>query len=105
MTILRSETMTNERAMDINGRLVLAYMVRERLGDNALPDLSDVSLTEAIEASRIAAEMGPKPDPDRPGWNIHHCHVEPTRVHHLWFWVMREACAREVEGETGEAMS
>lgn len=89
--------MTPARALDINKRLVFAYMLRERICDGVVPDLSDTSLTDAIEASRMVAAMGPRPDPERPGIQIHTCHVEPTRVHRLWFWALAVTHAKEVE--------
>lgn len=88
--------MTPERALNINERLVAAYMIRERICEGTVPDLSDVSLTEAIEASKIVAEMGPRSDPERPDVKILTCHVEPTRVHLLWFWAMRQLHEREM---------
>lgn len=47
--------MTPERALDINGRLVLAYMHQQNITD-ALPDLDDVTPAEALEAARIAID-------------------------------------------------
>lgn len=89
--------MTPCRAIDINRRLVATYMLRERITDGVIPDLSDVSLTEAIEASKLVAAMEPQTDPERPGVKILTCHVEPTRVHVLWFWAMRLLHEREIE--------
>jgi len=88
-----------DRATDINNRLVEAWMVRERISSGALPDLSDVSMTEAIEASRIMGE--PTPNPERPGVKVYTTHVEPTRVGWLWLWAMAEWHARAVEVTDG----
>lgn len=90
--------MNPDRAIEINERLVMAYMVREKLSDRPLPDLTDVSLTEAIEASKIIEGMEPREDPDHPGHKIYSCHVEPTRVHQLWFWAT--AKRHEIDIET-----
>lgn len=89
--------MTPTRAIDINRRLVAAYMIRERIADGPIPGLSDVTMTEAVEASKIVAEMGPETDPERPGWKIHTCHIEPTLVHQLWFWALQKAHEQEIE--------
>ena len=89
--------MTPTRALDINARLVAAYVVKERITDGPLPDLSDVSLTEAIEASRIVSEMTGEANPERPGFKTFYTHVAPTRVHTLWFWAMAVAHEREVD--------
>lgn len=86
-----------DRATDINQRLVTAWMARNQLGDAILPDLSDVSLTEAIEASRIVSERGAQPDPERPGWSVVTCRIEPTRVHETWLWAMAKWHEMEVE--------
>lgn len=49
-----SEPMDRARALDINGRLCWAYFVAEGLTPHKpMPDLSDVSLADAIEASAI----------------------------------------------------
>lgn len=46
--------MDRSRALDINGRLCTAYFVAEGFYPaERMPDLSDVSLAEAIEASAI----------------------------------------------------
>ena len=89
--------MTPARALDINRRLVMAYMIREHITEGIVPDLSDTSLTEAVEASRMVGEMGPTPDPERPGWKTYTNHIEPTRVHWVWFWAMAAAHEAEVE--------
>jgi hypothetical protein len=81
-------TMATARAVDINDRLVRAHMVRDGLSDRPMPDLSDVSLRDAIEASIIAASLPPARTPDGRG-TIHTCHVEPTRVVHLLAWALR----------------
>lgn len=46
--------MDRARALDINGRLCTAYFIAEGITpDQRMPDLSDVSLAEAIEACAI----------------------------------------------------
>jgi hypothetical protein len=45
--------MTNDRALAINRLLVDAFMIREGLGNGTMPDLSDVSLPDAIEACLV----------------------------------------------------
>jgi hypothetical protein len=52
-----------KRALDINGRLVLAYMHQQNITD-ALPDLDDVTPAEAVEAARIAHSMPRRKNPD-----------------------------------------
>jgi hypothetical protein len=91
--------MTLERALDINMRLLKAWMLRERMKNGIVPDLSDVSLTDAIEASKIVAAMKPIPDPDRPGFETYTCTIEPTRVHLVWFWALQKR--HEFETEEG----
>lgn len=86
--------MTPERAIDINDRLVMAYMVRERLNDNEVPDLSDVSLTEAVEASQIMAARSADPFRHRDTFT---CHVAPSRVHTLYFWAIAKRYEMEIE--------
>ena len=79
--------MTNLRAYDINNRLVAAYMVREGLTDKPLPVLADVTLTDAIEASRImAGDAGSVRQPD--GGTEFVCVVAPSRVPGLLAWAI-----------------
>ncbi|HVE20615.1 MAG TPA: hypothetical protein VNC39_01450 [Acidocella sp.] len=46
-------SMTRKRALDINRRLCAGYFVINGLGCFTMPDLSDVSLQEAVEATKI----------------------------------------------------
>jgi hypothetical protein len=89
--------MTPERALDINARLVTSWMFRERIQDGIAPDLSDVSLNDAIEASKMVAAMGAIPNPDKPGFNTFRCFVAPTRVHLVWFWALQKRYKFETE--------
>lgn len=52
-----------ERALEINGRLVLAYMHQQNITD-ALPDLDDVTPAEALEAARIAIDAPGRKNPN-----------------------------------------
>lgn len=79
--------MTPDRAFEINRMIVRAYMVREGLSDDAMPpDLSGVSLAEAIEASKIVAATPPMPL--KGGGYTMPCHVEPTRIGPLYAWAI-----------------
>lgn len=78
--------MSRDRAFEINGLVVQAWLVREGLSDKDVPDLSSVSLVEAITASRIVAET--------PGERLENgstrltCHVDPTRIPQLYSWAI-----------------
>ena len=79
--------MTDERALAINRLLVDAFMVRDGLGDTRpLPDLSDVSLADAVEACEAMQDrrIGITHRPD--GSTQMLCFVAPTRVHELLEW-------------------
>jgi hypothetical protein len=65
---------TPERARDINARLCNAYFIVEHIMEGIMPDLSDVSLNDAREASRIMAADPGEPN-DRGGRTIT-CHVD-----------------------------
>lgn len=47
--------MTRERALDINSKLCAGYFFLNGLGDYTLPDISDVSLKDAIAATEIVS--------------------------------------------------
>lgn len=66
------------RARDINARLCTAYFVAEGIMDRPMPDLSDVSLAEALEASRsVAGDIGEvRPD----GTTVFTCHVSERAI-------------------------
>lgn len=77
--------MTPERAFDINALLVQAYMARDGLGIG-VPDLSGVSLDDAIRAAGIVAATPPSRSPD--GGQTLTCHVEPARIPRLYVWAI-----------------
>jgi len=52
------------RARDISGRLGWAYFVAEGLVRRPMPDLSDVTLVDAIEATRIIRDTPVEEDAD-----------------------------------------
>jgi hypothetical protein len=88
--------MTSERAFEINSHLVKAWMIRECAPDEQVPDLSSVSLTEAIEASRIVSETPPVPRED--GGMTLTCYVESSRIPRLYVWALNKiALARSRE--------
>ena len=53
-----------ERAKEINGRLSWAYFVVEGLTDQPMPDLSDVSLADAMEATKLVRDAPHENLPD-----------------------------------------
>lgn len=77
---------TTDRAGDVNARLVRSWMIREGVADGPLPSLRDVSLDEAISASKEVAARAPERLPSG-GVSIM-CHVEPTRVPRLYAWAI-----------------
>lgn len=90
------------RATHINDILVMAWMYRNKIGGALLPDPAGVSLTEAIEATRIVAARPPKRDPDRPGVSVMTCHLAPSRVQETWFWVVQAAYERRIEADKAD---
>jgi hypothetical protein len=78
--------MTPARAFEINSLIVGAWMVREGLSDNDVPDLSSASLADVIEASQIVADTPPEP---REGGGVTlTCHVALTRIPQLYAWAV-----------------
>lgn len=75
-----------ERALEINRLIVDAWMVREGLLDKLIPDLSGVSLADAIEASQIVAATPAAPREG--GGYILTCYVEVTRIPQLYAWAI-----------------
>lgn len=72
--------MDRARALDINDRLCQAYFAIHGLAEaGGMPDLSDVSLADALEASRmIAADPTIEIKPD--GGKVITCHVAEHAV-------------------------
>lgn len=86
MTADATEPMSQTRAFEINALIVGAWMVRERLSDGAVPDLSSVSLADVIEASLIVAATPPA---RRDGGGVTlTCHVEPSKIPPLYAWAI-----------------
>ena len=80
--------MSPARALEINNLVVRAWLIRERLSDAALPDLSGVSLPDAREASEMMrrARLGETRNAD--GSTTYTCYVEPTRVWSVVLWAL-----------------
>lgn len=86
MTDRPPDAMALDRAFEINSMVVGAWMVRSGFSDDAVPDLSQVTLAEAIQASGIVAAAPPTPRPQ--GGVTLTCHVEPSRIPHLYAWAI-----------------
>ena len=74
------------RALDINSRLCTAYFVQEGIQDGLMPSLADVSLDEAIEASRMVDEAGGQLNPD--GSTTIICHVAERAIRRVYVGVV-----------------
>lgn len=82
-----SPAMPEARAFEINGLLVAAWMIQNGVSDGKeLPDLSGISLNDAIEATRIVAATPPKPNAQ--GGHTHTCHVAESRIPLLFAWAI-----------------
>lgn len=86
MTDSTTPTTTEDRAREINSMIVGAWMVREGLSEQPLPDLSSVTLSECIEASRFVAAAPGRRNPD--GSTTMTCFVDPTRIPALYAWTL-----------------
>ncbi len=82
------------RAFEINSLMVGAWMVREGLSDKPLPDLSGVSLNEAIEASKIVSATPPVRNQD--GSSTLTCHVELSRIPSLYAWAVSTSALNRI---------
>lgn len=71
-------SMDRATALEINGRLCNAYFTLQGLHDKLLPDLSDVSLAQAIEATAII-EADPVIERDGNGKTIT-CHLAERAI-------------------------
>ena len=78
--------MTPERALEINTLVVGAWLSREGLSNGKLPDLSGITLGEAISASEAVAAMPPVRNPD--GSTTMTCHVATPRIPALYGWAV-----------------
>jgi hypothetical protein len=78
--------MTHDRAFEINALIVGARMVRERLSNAPIPDLTGVSLADAIAASAIVEATPGQRQPD--GSTRLTCHVDVSRVPRLYAWAV-----------------
>lgn len=83
---LDQTTMDTAKAFEINSLIVRAWMVREQLSAGPVPDLCGVSLSDAIEASRIVAAT--PPERNASGGHTLTCHVEPMRIPRLYAWAI-----------------
>ena len=81
-----SDNQTTARAFEINKRVVEAWLVREGLSDKLVPDLSDVSLDECIQASEIVRCTPAQANGDGIAKIV--CFVEPTRIPQLYAWAI-----------------
>jgi hypothetical protein len=72
----RPDTVDDDRALEINGKLVMAYMHQQGITDDDVPNLDDVTPAEAIEAARIAADLPGQKQPD--GTTLVHMRFEQT---------------------------
>lgn len=74
--------MSMERAEEINDRLCNAYFILSGIKGtlDELPNLDDVSLNEAREATRIIRERGGVPVPGNPGALRFTSVIEPTTL-------------------------
>jgi hypothetical protein len=79
--------MTDDRALMINRLLVDAFMVRDGLMDGAVPDLSGVSVADAVEACEAMQDRRIGITRRADGSTQMLCFVAPTRVHELLEWV------------------
>jgi hypothetical protein len=53
-----------EDALEINGRLVIAYLLGCGIGDGPMPDFDDICLIDALDAAEIAYRTPPEHHPD-----------------------------------------
>ncbi|CAH2606488.1 conserved protein of unknown function (plasmid) [Rhodovastum atsumiense] len=80
------DPMTTDRAREINDALVTAWMVREQITCGPVPDLSGISLADAMEATEIVAALPGERQPD--GSTILKCHIEEKALAGLLAWTL-----------------
>jgi hypothetical protein len=72
------QPMSAQRALDINRRLCQAYFVQQGIQGGPMPSLADVSLEEAVLASRMVEEAGGLLNAD--GSQTYTCHVAQDAI-------------------------
>lgn len=78
--------MSPERAAHINSLLVTAFMVRTGIMEAGVPKLWGITLADCMEASRVMQAAGAATNPD--GSKTLTCVVEPSKIPHLYAWVI-----------------
>jgi hypothetical protein len=78
------------RALLINAAMVRAFMIRERLQENDVPDVAWFSPQEAEDASVMMRDLGLGRRENADGSTTVSCFVEPTRVRSLYIWALAE---------------
>ena len=78
--------MSPERAHEINGWMVSAFMIREGIMEAEIPDLREITLANAIEATQIVMAAGPTRHAD--GTQTVHCVVDIAKIPRLFAWAI-----------------
>ena len=93
-------TMSPDRALAINAVMVGCFMVRDRLKDGPVPDVTWFSPREAEDASAMMRDnpgLGRRRNED--GSTTLFCFVAPARVRGLYAWALAQwvDCSRRPE--------
>ena len=80
--------MTSAAALAVNDALVGAWMIRERLKDGPVPDVSWFSPREGETASAMMRDTGIGRTKNPDGSTTLRCFVDPTRVRSLYAWAL-----------------
>lgn len=80
-----------ERAMQINDRLVNAWLIRNGLKEEPIPSFADFSLAEAVAASRVAAAHPGERQPN--GMTAHHCFIAEGQIQSLYIWALKHGAS------------
>jgi hypothetical protein len=85
---------TTARAREINALVVAAWLVREGLSDDPLPDLSTVPLADCIAASNAVAGLPGTRNAD--GSTTILCRVVASRIPTLYAWAVATAALERI---------
>lgn len=73
-----------DRAVQINGLLLDAWMIREGIGEGRAPGFLGVSLEDCFQAMRTIRDIGPTRNAD--GSQTYRCTVDESVIARLFAW-------------------
>jgi hypothetical protein len=79
------KNMSSAKAIEIDRRLTQAYFALYGISGESIPSLSDIRLSDALQASQIVSEL---PNERRNGITIVSCHVHPSEIPRLFAQVL-----------------